>query len=216
VKKHILLITNLVIVFFIVAGFTAVVYQNTLSYQELAEKHLENIVSLTETDISKYIENTMDKPIMVSKTMANDVFLKTWLSHEPENTQNEEYLDQLFRYLKAYQTKYDYTTVFCISDQTGNYYYQDGLNKTLSRQDEHDIWYFNFVDLGQEYDLEVDTNEKSNNTISIFINFRVVGDGGKLLGVIGVGFEVASIEDVIQRYENTYDLAVYIVNIGGG
>ena len=214
-KKHILLMTNLIIAFFIMAGFTAVVYKNTLTYQDLAEKHLENIVSLADTDISKYIENAMDKPVMVSKTMANDAFLKTWLSQEPQNTQNEKYLDQLYGYLKAYQTKYDYTTVFCISDKTGNYYYQDGLNKTLSRDDEHDVWYYNFVNLGHEYDLEVDTNEKHRNTISLFVNFRVVGDDGNLLGVIGVGFEVASIEDVIKVYEDAYDLTVFIINIRG-
>lgn len=214
-KKHILLITNLIIVFFIVAGFTAVVFNNTLTYQDLAERHLENVVSLADMDISKYIENTMDKPVMVSKTMANDAFLKKWLSHEPENTQNKEYLDQLFSYLKAYQTKYDYTTVFCISDKTGNYYYQDGLNKTISPNDQHDVWYYNFVNLGHEYDLEVDTNEKNKNTISIFVNFRVTDDGGNLLGVIGVGFEVASIEDVIKVYEDTYDLAVFIINVRG-
>jgi diguanylate cyclase (GGDEF)-like protein len=69
--------------------------------------------------------------------------------------------------------------------------------------------------LGQEYDLEVDTNEKNQNTISIFVNFRVVGEGGELLGVIGVGFEVASIENVIDSYSDTYDLAIYIINIRG-
>ncbi len=212
-RKHILLMTNLIIIFFIIAGFMAVIYKSTLTYQDLAEKHLENIVSLADSDISKYIENTMDKPVMVSKTMANDVFLKTWLSHEPDNKQNQEYLDQLYSYLKAYQTKYQYSTVFCISEQTGNYYYQDGLNKTLSRNDAHDVWYYNFVNLGQEYDLEVDTNEKNQNTISIFVNFRVVDESGKLLGVIGVGFEVASFENVIKDYADTYDLAIYIINI---
>ena len=197
------------------AGFMAVIYKSTLTYQDLAERHLENIVSLADADITKYIENTMDKPVMVSKTMANDAFLKTWLTREPDNRQNPEYLNQLYSYLKAYQTKYQYSTVFCISEQSGNYYYQDGLNKTLSRDDEHDIWYYNFLKLGQEYDLEVDTNEKNNNTISIFVNFRVVGNDGNLLGVIGVGFEVASIENVIRTYQDTYDLAIYIINVRG-
>jgi hypothetical protein len=214
-KKRILLTTNLIITFFIVAGFTAVVYNNTLTYQSLAENHLESIVSLADTDISKYIENTMDKPVMVSKTMANDVFLKSWLSREPENAQNEEYLNLLFGYLKAYQAKYNYTTVFCISCQTENYYYQDGLNKHLSRSDAHDVWYYNFLALDQEYDLQVDTNEKNNNSLSIFVNFRVVGDDGELLGVIGVGFEVASLEKVIRQYENAYDLTVFLINQRG-
>jgi diguanylate cyclase (GGDEF)-like protein len=214
-KKHVLLISNLIIIFSIVAGFTITVYRDTKSYQQLAEKHLENIVSLANINISNHIESSMNKPVMVSKTMANDVFLKAWLLKEPENDGDDSYLRQLYNYLKAYQAKYDYTTVFCISAQTGNYYYQDGLNKTISKNDAHDIWYYNFIASGHEYDLEVDTNQANNNTITVFVNFRVEGDDGKLLGVIGVGLQASSIENMIRSYKKDYDLSVYIINVGG-
>lgn len=214
-KKYMLLISNIIIVLSIVAGFTLIVYRDTKSYQELAEKQLEDTISLADNDISNHIENSMNKPVMASKTMANDEFLKTWLSDEPGNTGNDEYMGQIFNYLKTYQVKYDYTTVFCVSAQTGNYYYQDGLNKTVSKNDEHDIWYYNFIDSGQEYDLEVDTNEANNNNITVFVNFRVEDDNGNLLGIIGVGLQASFIEETIRSYENDYDLSVYIVNVGG-
>jgi diguanylate cyclase (GGDEF)-like protein len=124
-------------------------------------------------------------------------------------------LEELYSYLKTYQAKYDYTTVFCISAKTGNYYYQDGFNKTLSRNDEHDIWYYNFLDSNYEYDLEVDTNQASDNSITIFVNFRVECSDGKLLGVIGVGLKMSFIEDTIRSYEQDYGLSVYIINVGG-
>lgn len=214
-KKHMLLISNLIIIFFIVVGFIVMVYKDTRAYQDLAEKHLENILSLADIDISKHIENSITKPVMVSKTMANDEFLKRWLSNEPKSAGDDTYLEQLYGYLKTYREKYDYTTVFCISAQTGNYYYQDGLNKTISKDDEHDIWYYNFIGSGHEYDLEVDTNEANNNNITLFVNFRVEGDDGRLLGVIGVGVQIYLIEDMIRTYEKDYDLAVYIINVDG-
>ncbi|MEA4894638.1 MAG: sensor domain-containing diguanylate cyclase [Oscillospiraceae bacterium] len=214
-KKHILLISNLIIILSIVIGFIGMVYKDTTAYQNLAETHLENILSLADTDISNHIENSMTKPVMVSKTMANDEFLKGWLLKEPENAGDDTYLKQLLDYLKAYQEKYDYTTVFCISEQTGSYYYQDGLNKTISKEDEHDIWYYNFIGSGQEYDLEVDTNQASDNTITVFVNFRVEDNNGRLLGVIGVGLKVNIIENTIHSYETDYDLSVYIINVGG-
>lgn len=214
-KKHMRLISTMIIILSIVLGFTLVVYKDTKAYQQLAEKHLENIVSLADIDISNHIENSMSKPVMVSKTMANDEFLKAWLSKEPESARDDAYLGQLYSYLKAYQVKYDYTTVFCVSAQTGNYYYQDGLNKTISKEDAHDIWYYNFIASGHEYDLQVDTNESNNNNITVFVNFRVEGDDGKLLGVIGVGLQASFIEDTIRSYEKDYDLSVYIVNVGG-
>ncbi len=214
-KKHMLLISNIIIILAVVTGFTISVYKDTKSYQQLAEKHLENIVTLAGIDISNHIENSMSKPVMVSKTMANDEFLKTWLSKEPDKVGNTAYLNDLYSYLKAYQSKYDYSTVFCISAETGNYYYQDGLNKTLSKDDTHDIWYYNFIASGKEYDLEVDTNQANKNYITVFVNFRVMGNDGKLLGVIGVGLQASFIEDTIRSYEKDYDMSVYIVNVGG-
>lgn len=214
-KKHILLLSNLIIIISIVIGFIGIVYRDTTAYQDLAEKHLENILSLANKDISSHVEDSMTKPVMVSKTMANDEFLKKWLSQEPQNAGNDTYLKQLYNYLNAYRNKYGYTTVFCISAETGNYYYQGGFNKTISETDEHDIWYYNFIKSGNEYDLEVDTNETKNDYITVFVNFRVEGSDGSLLGVIGVGLQVDSLGDTIYSYERDYGLSVHIINVMG-
>ncbi|MDK2808952.1 MAG: hypothetical protein PWP24_1689 [Clostridiales bacterium] len=214
-KKHILFISNVIIILVIVTGFFAVVYQDSKNYQELGERYLENIVSLADTNISKQIENAMIKPIMVSKTMANDEFLKGWILHESEHGKDSEYLNKLYNYLKAYQEKYGYSTVFCIPAKTQNYYYQEGFNKKLSTQDDHDIWYYNFIQSKNEYDLEIDTNEQDQDTITVFVNFRIDDEEGNILGVIGVGLEIVSFEDTIQSYERDYDLSVYIVNVHG-
>ncbi|MET0017117.1 diguanylate cyclase [Oscillibacter sp.] len=214
-KKHILLLSSLAIIFSIVIGFVGIVYKDTTAYQDLAEKHMENVLSLADKDISSHIEDTMTKPVMVSKTMANDEFLKNWLMQEPENVKNDTYLKQLYSYLKTYQEEYDYTTVFCVSSQTGNYYYQDGLNKTLSKEDTHDIWYYNFIGSGHEYDLEVDTNQTKNDYITVFVNFRIENNNGELLGVIGVGLQVDALENTVCSYEKDYGLSVYIINTLG-
>ncbi len=214
-KKHILLISNLIIIFSLMAGFVGVVYKQTKTYQTLAEEYLENILSIADMDISKQIESSMTKPVMVSKTMANDEFLKKWFAYEQENQNSEAYMKQLYSYLGAYKEKYGYTTVFCVSAETGNYYYQDGLNKKLSESDKHDIWYYNFIESGHEYDLQIDTNEADDNVVTSFVNFRMEDDNGKLLGVIGVGLEISDIEGIVRTYEENYNLSVYIVNVGG-
>ncbi|MBP1758759.1 MAG: hypothetical protein H6Q61_1008 [Firmicutes bacterium] len=214
-KKHTLLISCLIIILSISLGFAGVVYKDTRAYQDLAEKHLENTLSLANTNISKDIMESMTRPVMVSKTMANDEFLKDWLLEEDENIGNDAYLSQLITYLSAYQQKYDYSTVFCVAAQTGVYYYQDGFNKRLSSEDEHDIWYYNFLASGQEFDLQIDTNETSKDSLTVFVNFRVEGNDGTLLGVIGVGLQIDLLEEFVRSYEEDYDLSVYIINAGG-
>lgn len=213
-NKRILLVSNLIIVIFIVMGFLGVLIKDTKAYQDLSEKQMESIVELASSDIYKQIENNMSEPVLVSQTMSKDSFLKDWLEGEPENVDDEEYMEEIFHYLKEYQKEYDYTTVFCVSAITGNYYYQDGLNKVLSEEDEHDVWYYNFVKSRNTYDLEIDTNEADENQLSVFVNFRVEQEDGTLLGVIGVGLLESSIEEMINKYEEDYDLDVYIVNNG--
>ncbi|MCI1208614.1 MAG: sensor domain-containing diguanylate cyclase [Treponema sp.] len=209
--KHIFLFSNLAVVLFIISGFVCVVYKDTRSYQDLAEQHLKNIVTLADLNIEKFIENTMSRPVTVSKTMANDSFLKSWMQQESGHT-DKAYFEKLYNYLDAYREKYGYSTVFCISEATGRYYYQDGLNKTISRTDPHDIWYYSFIKSGQEYDLEVDTSEENNDRITIFVNFRVENADGRLLGVIGVGLQVNFLENLIRFYEDDYGLSIYIIN----
>jgi diguanylate cyclase (GGDEF)-like protein len=154
----------------------------------------------------------MSSPVTVSKTMANDSFLKSWMQSEKKYRNDTGYLQKLYNYLSAYREKYGYSTVFCISSATGRYYYQDGLNKIVSPGDPHDVWYYNFVGSGQEYDLEVDTNQADRNSITIFVNFRIESSDGTLLGVIGVAQQIDSLENLIRFYENNYDLSVYILN----
>ena len=66
-----------------------------------------------------------------------------------------------------------------------------------------------------EFDLEVDTNQANENQVTIFVNFRVVGSDGRLLGVIGVGLQVNFIEDTTHSYERNYGMSAYIINVGG-
>ena len=129
--------------------------------------------------------------------------------------QDEDYMDRIYQYLATYQRVYDYTTVFCVSAQTGNYYYQEGLNKILQPEDEHDIWYYNFLDKDQEYDVQIDSDQVNGNVPTIFINYRLEDTTGKLLGVVGVAIELRDIQTVIAKYESTYDLSIYLINPGG-
>lgn len=214
-KKHILLMSHLLIVLSMVIGFVCIVYRDTTAYQELAEEHVEKTLRLADNTISCMIKEQMIKPVTVSKTMANDAFLKDWLLHEPENAEDAAYLAKIYNYLNAYQLKYNYTTVFCVSAQTLHYYYQDGLNKTVSPDDEHDVWYFNFLATGQEHDLQVDTDETQDNCITVFVNFRIEDDDGQLLGVIGVGLQIDALEEIIRTYEKDCDMSIYLINARG-
>ena len=72
----------------------------------------------------------------------------------------------MYNYLREYKEKYNYDIVFFVSDQTYNYYYDGGLNKVISPDDNFDSWYFNFLDLNQEYDIQIDHDEVNDFSVS--------------------------------------------------
>ena len=214
-KRHKLLQCNLLIILIIILGYCGVMYMDTRAYQSLAEKHVAGIVSLAQLDISKDIESTINKPIVVAQTMAGDEFLKTWIAGEETHHEDGDYLDQLYGYLTAYQRENQYDAVFFVSAKTENYYYYGGLNKNLSKTDSHDVWYYNFLSSGKPYDLQVDTDQTNGNDITVFVNCRVEDTDGTLLGVIGVGLRLSYLEELVRSYEETYNLSVFLINMGG-
>ncbi len=115
------------------------------------------------------------RPLFVSSLMANDTFLKDWAAG------GESDISKIERYLGEIQGKYGFFSAFFVSAETGKYYYPGGILKTISPEDDHDVWYYDFVSSGEGHDLDVDSNEAANNILTVFINHRLASDDGKLL-----------------------------------
>jgi hypothetical protein len=74
--------------------------------------------------------------------MANDSFLKGWLEGESVGEPDSE---DLIEYLYGLKLKYDYNSVFVISEKAKDYYHYKGEHKTIDPSDLHDQWYYNFI-----------------------------------------------------------------------
>jgi len=204
--------TQLIVSVFItlVLGFVLTSY---LSYSVTKNFILES--SETETlplisdNIYSEIKGDLIDPINVSSLMSNDAFLINWVLRGEDN------MPEIQEYLRLIKNRYGYTSTFFVSEKTHNYYYSDGILKTISEDDSHDVWYFNFVDLNQAVELDVDTDEAKNGTLTVFINHRLEKEDGELLGVTGVGLQLNEISDHIRHYENLYYHKIYIVDQNG-
>ncbi len=64
-------------------------------------------------------------------------------------------------------------------------------------------------------ELDVDTDEAKNGTLTVFINHRLEKEDGELLGVTGVGLQLNEISEHIRHYENLYHHKIYIVDQNG-
>ena len=170
---------------------------------------IESSLPLSRDNIYSEIQKDLARPIFVSSLMANDTFVKDWVLG------GEKKIPLIRKYLEQIREKYGFSTVFFVSETSGNYYHFNGIVKRISPEDDHDVWYYKFKNTGVDYALDVDTNEAALNLLTVFINHRLTGYEGQFLGVVGVGLDYNRIATLLHDYREKYNRNVYMVDPGG-
>ena len=165
--------------------------------------------------VSAKIENELIKPITVSQTISSDIDIRTYIEGKTRE-EAESVKDDITNRLVSIGNEFDYKRVFVVSDKTRAYYSYDGISKYLDvENDSHDIWYKDYLDSGKRYIVNVDTDEDNNGSLSVFINYGIIDTNGDILGVCGVGVDMNDLVDMLARYEEEYNIKVYLVNHDG-
>jgi len=167
---------------------------------------IQDALPIISNNIYSDLQNDLITPINVSSLMAHDTFLKDWV------LAGEQGLDNIVKYLKEIKVRYGFFTAFFVSERSKRYYFYDGVLKEISRQNDHDQWYWNFKELDAAYDLDVDTNQAAAGALTIFINHRLTGYGGEFLGVTGVGLNMNKVGELLLSYQKRYGKRVYLVD----
>jgi len=173
--------------------------------EELIHYSLPLVRDLIDWEISTRLKD----PLLASSIMARDTFLIDWIQNgEIDPTKIERYLDSI-------RFEHGFSTAFFISSQTLRYYSYQGVHKQINPTDEHDVWYYEFINSGELVELDVDTDEVRAGKLTIFINHRVLSAEGEFLGVVGVGVDMSYISALLQKTQQTYGRVVYMVDESG-
>lgn len=206
IRNRLLFVLGVILIF----SFTGVSYVNyVVTRASVRNEILRTDLPLTMDNIYSELTAELTRPLLVSTSMASDTFLKDWVLG------GEKDKDKILRYLEKLREKYDFFTTFFISAATSTYYRYNGVHKKVSRQDSHDVWFYNFAASNEEYDFDVDTDEAANNVLTIFINCRVESAEGEFLGVTGVGLQVNKVAKMVAQYKEQFDRRVYLSNQKG-
>lgn len=200
----------LIVSLLLLAGFalrTFFVYQN--SRHQIRESIIEQGLPLTGDTIYSEINKDILRPIFISSLMAHDTFLKDWIIN------GEGDVTQINRYLKEVKDKYGTVSSFFISEKTRRYYYGNGVLKTISEKDRHDVWYFRARAMKTDYVVDVDSDEANRGRLTVFINHRVVDSNGKFLGITGVGLTIDKIASFVHEYEKRFNRHIYFADKQG-
>lgn len=198
------------VVAIVLGGF---VTTTVMSYRDavvaLKRTILHSELPLTGSNIYSEVQSDLIRPVFISSQMANDTFVKDWLLAGEHNS------DQVVRFLDAIRQKYGVFTSFLVSEKTRTYYHFDGRFRTLSEKNHDDSWYFRVRAMQAPYEINIDYDESSNRTVTIFVNYRVLGYNGDLIGVTGVGLNIDSVQGIVEHYRNAFHRNVYFVSKNG-
>lgn len=207
-----LLKTNLLVCTIIALGFAIT---SVISYRSnfgVYQKDVEQVSTLSSDGLYNEITSVFSQPVSVSLTMANDSLLKSFLEQENSGVNDVAWMDDMQDYLNAYRLKYNYDSVFLVSTASNNYFHFEGLNRNLVHGDSENEWYYNFLENEDEYSMNIDNDQVKNNHITAFVNCKIKDTTGNIIGVVGVGVKVDSLQGLLSTYEAKYGIDVYLID----
>lgn len=165
--------------------------------------------------VSAEIENELTKPVTVSQTISSDIDIRRYIEGSTRE-EAESVKDDITNRLISIGNEFNYKMVFVVSDKTRAYYTYNGISKYLDvENDNHDIWYKEYLDSGKRYVVNVDTDEDNNWSLSVFVNYGIYDTNGELQGVCGVGVDMDDLVDMLNRFEKEYNIKVNLVKHDG-
>lgn len=213
-KNHILLKTNALVCIIIIAGFLITALLSYQANYSASIEAIEQVSSLTSEGIYQQVSAAFNKPLNISLTMAGDTLLKELLLQEESGREDSAYIGTIQGYLGAYREKYGYDSVFLVSAATGRYYNFNGLDRVLTQGDPENVWYYTMLESAGEYAMNVDNDEVAGagNAITLFVNCKIKGADGRVLGVVGVGLGIDYLQTMLRAYQEEFNVNAYCID----
>lgn len=216
-KNQKLFKTNAAVSIILIIGFLLTSIFSYKANYKASLDNIEQVSSLTSEGIYYQMRTIFAKPVNVSLTMAHDSLLIEHLSDRASREDSRRYEKKTMDYLRSYQEKYKYDSVFLVSASTKKYYSFNGLDRTLDKGNPENQWYYDVLKSKSEYTIKVDNDEVkgADNKITVFINCKIQDSGGKVIGVVGVGMRVDSLKKILHKYEKESEIGAYFLDDEG-
>ncbi|WP_159084036.1 sensor domain-containing diguanylate cyclase [Saccharobesus litoralis] len=196
--------------FILFIGFITV---STISYwsarQSLSEQIVSEVVPLTGISIYSKIKEKLMAPIHISSLMAQDTFVHDWVKN------GEADPDKMQRYLREIKQRNGAITSFFVSDKTLNYYHPNGILRRVSANDPQDHWYFAVRQSQQDYIVNIDIDTRDLQSLTVFINYKVLDTHGEYLGAIGIGLSVHSVKQLLDSHNPHQQFFIFFTDKQG-
>ncbi|WPN57549.1 methyl-accepting chemotaxis protein [Pseudomonas sp. P9_31] len=196
--------TALLVSILIVVGIYTLVV-NRLAQRYLVEQALPSSIEAMRNDI----ERILVQPLTAAKDIASNSMVRDWLAGGENSVQTDTFV----KYLEGIRTEQKAFTALIIGAASSHYITEKGLDRTLSRSNPNDAWFYSFLDSNQPRTLNID-NDTATGELALFIDLKVE-QAGKVVGVAGLGLSMKELSELIQNFNFGERGKVYLVRSDG-
>ncbi|MEK1842463.1 MAG: methyl-accepting chemotaxis protein, partial [Pseudomonas sp.] len=193
----------LVSILIVVGVYTLVV--NRLAQRYLVEQALPSSIEAMRNDI----ERILVQPLTAAKDIASNSMVRDWLAGGENSAQTDTFVN----YLEGIRAEHKAFTALIIGAASSHYLTEKGLDRTLSRSNPNDAWFYSFLDSNQPRTLNID-NDTATGELALFIDLKVE-QAGKVVGVAGLGLSMKELSELIQNFNFGERGKVYLVRADG-
>ncbi|MGF0241408.1 methyl-accepting chemotaxis protein [Rhodococcus sp. IEGM1300] len=193
----------LVSILIVVGIYTLVV--NRLAQSYLVEQALPSSIEAMRNDI----ERILVQPLTAAKDIASNSMVRDWLAGGENSAQTESFVT----YLEGVRAEHKAFTALIVGAASSHYFTEKGLDRTLSRSNPADAWFYSFLDSHQQRTLNID-NDTATGELALFIDLKVE-QAGKVVGVAGLGLSMKELSELIHNFSFGERGKVYLVRSDG-
>ncbi len=202
--RYNMLLSLLLLVGFIFTSWISIEHAKQSLYKGVSDDALPLTSHLIDLDIQKRLQ----APIIISQQMANNVFIKRWL------TSSQQDPTLIFSYLEGTRALHHAKTSFLVDDKSLTYYHFDGNSQQLDIRAKQNDWYRESLHNDTDYALNVDIDPRDNNEAIVYVNHKIK-QNNDVIGVVGVGILLADLHNLIEQYEASYARKLYFIDHKG-
>lgn len=207
------MVKKIITLLLIIAAFISLVVHSSKMDCGKKDEMIKN--QLIAAHLYDSLSTSIKKPITISQTISIDSFLINFLNGE-EKLPEKEAEKVITAYLTKIRDEFGYLATFIVSHKTKRYYTPNGISKVMNpMSDPYDVWYKLFVDSGKTYDLDTDRDQTNDYRWVVFINFRITGANGELLGVCGVGVFMDDLQNLVSSTEKEFGVKINLIDPEG-
>ena len=181
----------------------------TVSVRATQEELINRSLPLSVDNIYTEIQSHIIEPGLVSSMMAGDTFVKDWL----QNDENDR--EKIARYLEAVKNRNGMFVTFLVSEKTQSYYTHNGFLEHLKKENPDNRWYFDFKQSPEDHEINLDYNENLDNSLMMFINYKIFDSDYHFIGATGIGHRISYIDDMLSRFREQFNFNVCFIDRDG-